>query len=1358
MPFVYKFTIDNEIVDVQLGFSTSRKWEEALDEASLVIPFTYLNKAPYKMFSMVNVKITEIDNYISRNQIATKELEYLVYSDRVEAQGAYGYYKHNVNAIEYTAKLDYYIMRSLARSRSVIDKTPAPFRTHNNQGGPTSYVVDATLENLNLPATLRQNNEVVFDQVYQAYIVDSGEVSSYKRVDAVISTNATLVSGTNNHVLSDGPATWVFPKGQWEIYYGFTADGDEDPDFVSGFNKLYTFYVDVIDENELSVYDVVNEIRSAVSKFGGLEDTRYYDTTRIFDIDSEDEAYLKKIQSPQIYLSNVTARQALIYALTVVNALPRLKREEDLDTLELERYNLSTGSFSREGVIGLGSQQNTNQIGTRNHMAISQGLTDDLDDPSIFTPSKNSYQQVRSLDIQLTANNFAIKLPERSPLYIPKKLAVIIPRIKITSFDGIATLVDVTNFEIDLTSRWINSEEWKLKEITENFPSIETKDIWDTELGLRDWKVENLQWSVGDTEINLSTIFGTLFQDNLIRNVVKLAIYEHYMLNMPRPVGVGDIFFHQQKIEITMPDTDEYKDWRFRVEYITDERLVIKQDKEDISQISFYSEMRQNQEEALVNIVRQSRKGYGDLQRTGNVLFSFTKKHTSLSEFYEIGQIDSEGYTIGGIDTQWFNNHAIANYHVTRYHNRIQQTTFVNQKYRPFDNYAKSVLDRHEHYGDYLIAVPPDDTESGVQEQSTKIVSKDRTVRTIVEILLGGEFGLPSENTNATVALIRTDGMLEIYPESANNIRNFITVPVTSRGIKGGFVFTFGFQNNQVAGDGLVTELKSGVTTYYNRAKRYTDSKGRFTRFGFAILSDIEFDSDDYLSYPLITKDISTFYSFFNNKVYFSCGYYFSNEPFEHPLVWNKDPLTNANLTYGLNVLSHYVGLYVFGIKFYTNNFIVKNPNEDLNGARLYLYRDGTRYEMFEDILVKSGYHNSVILRDDFYLGDGNIEYDIETNQINFIGIDMAFVTSWAIGTPNDDGTIELLVACNEALNGIKFVNRHIRPNIKEIGDRNLLEEWVMLDNGYDLSVDLTYVRGKEVQETIDFGYTISEIDIDYYRSKDIGENIDFDLSFKGNILYFINDSVPLELNYSLDLTHDIEFYRSKDIGDTLDLDLEIQNEIQFYRSKDVGNTIDFGYILNSDVLFDIDKTITVDLTQEISVLMAFYKNTVLVIAEELEMSYDLIITKNINQSFSANFESGYDLQYGRSNDVLDTIELPITLNVGISYTAYHPKFANPTIEVLSYSSGTDAGGDFYTAIFRVKNNDTSTARVAYDITTSTPSTVVSNLMELNSNEWSDYIEFNDYYTSEPKIVAQTRDVVGEDDKEPSDVVVWNNW
>ena len=122
MPFIYKFLIDNEEVDVEIGFSTSRKWEEALDEASVVVPFSYLNEKPYKMFSLLEIEINEIDNYTDRNVIDTKKRTYLIYSDRVEAVGSYGYFRHNVNAIEYTAKLDYYFINQLAKSRSIIKK------------------------------------------------------------------------------------------------------------------------------------------------------------------------------------------------------------------------------------------------------------------------------------------------------------------------------------------------------------------------------------------------------------------------------------------------------------------------------------------------------------------------------------------------------------------------------------------------------------------------------------------------------------------------------------------------------------------------------------------------------------------------------------------------------------------------------------------------------------------------------------------------------------------------------------------------------------------------------------------------------------------------------------------------------------------------------------------------------------------------------------------------------------------------------------------------------------------------------------------------------------------------------------
>ncbi len=1196
MPFLYEFKIDNEKVEGQIGFSTSRKWEEALDEATLVIPFTYENDTPYKMFSILNIEISEVASYTSLATIATRTYEFIIYSDNITSLGSYGYYRHQVNAIEYTAKLDYYMINNLSKSRSVLKTTQAPFTTHElTASSETAWFAKVTLEDIGLKEDFYANKDLVIDEVYEAYVASSGEPTGFKRTDAVIRTNATLVSGTSPHTLSDGPATWVFPTGEWQIEYGFIADGTEGYSYDVGFNPIYTFYVEALNQYESTMYDVINEIRDSVSTYGGIEDTVYYDTTRIFDIDSSYDDYLKSVQAPQIYMDQATARQMLIYCLSFMNMLPRLEIGIGKDTLTFEEYNLSTGDFTVQDVVGYGSKQNTNQIGTRNYQPITQALANNLDDTSVYSPSRTGYQQVRSLEVQLTADNFTIKLPDKAPLYMPKKLVVLIPQIEVYA-SGVAQLINLTNFEVDLTPRWINDEEWKRKEITTNFPSITSRWIWDNDLGLREYMVENLTWKTGDTHINISTVFGTLFKDNLIQNVVKMAIYEYIMLHPPVPILVDDSFDGDLSIIIDMPGTDEYQDWRFRVEYITDERLVLKQDKEDLDQVSFYSEMKQNQEQSLVNIVRQSRKGYGDLQRTGNITHSFPKKHTTLATynsstapdgFYEVGMKDSNDYTITGIDTQWYNDYAIATYHIIKYHNRIQQATFVNQKYRPFDNFAKTVLNRHEHYGDYLIALPPGDTESEVYEQDTKIYSNDKTIRMITKILLGNDFGLPSE-PSATVALIRTDGMFHFYPEgSPSSDRYFIVSPVTSRGVKGGFAFTLGFQNSQTAGAGLVSETVGPITTYYNDAVSYTDKKGRFTRLGFAIMKDLEFGSDDYPTYPLIENDITTFDTFFEDNTYFYCGSYNNdNVAFANPLVWNKDPMTNAQLTYQLNVVSYYMGLYVFGLKFFTENYIVRE-HEILNGAKLYRYDDGTVHEMFKDLFVKSGYDSTVALRDDEVFGDGNIEYDHTTNTVSFVGISMTGITSWAIGIENDNGDIELLVACNEGLSGIKFVNRHFRPNVKVIGDRSL-NIYDSIDCTLEFSVDFTYVRGTELLASL---------------------------------------------------------------------------------------------------------------------------------------SYDL------------------------------------DLNVDIQYTKAEPQYASPTIEVLDNQLGTDGGGDYYYVMYRVRNNDTATGRVGHDVYTGTPTSILSNMVELVADEWSSVIEITQYYTTgTPKLYAQTRDVTGEDDKEPSEIVVWDDW
>ena len=1185
MPFSYQFKLNKQkITGIEIGFTTSRKWEEALDEAKLSLPLMETD-SPLSMLGLLQIEVSEFASYEDTTTTATKTYDFLVYSDVVKEATKYGRYKHELSMIEYTAKMDYYIMPSLAKSRSIISNVQAPFSIDPslNFGGGDTYDLKVRLPFLEVKSSYYSNEEITFDQVGDAYIVLSTTGPNYRVGDAYISTDASLISGTKPHNLSDGSATWKFPKGKHKLYYGFVSQagdivyGGGPSDY--GFHAVYTFDIKVIDRQELSMFDVIDEIRSCVSRFGGIEDTVYFDSTRVFNLSPTDEAYLKTIQAPQMYLENATARQMLIFALSYVNGLPRLEWGEQIDTLKVEQYNLSMGVFTMNDIVGRSGQQNTNQIGSRVYSRINQALPNNMDNPSVFMPSQSGKVQVRATVQQITADEFEIKLPEGKPLYTPTDLIVRVEDVVVTNTET-SEVFNFGDIDLSLMPRFINRDEWFLKTITNDFPSVTgvTLDIFSQTIGLRPNRISNLSWQLGDTSIKLSNVYGVIFQSNLIRNVVIEALREYIMLRIPVSFDASTVY-RTYTLSYTIPSTANYKDWRFRVEYITDENFVTKQDKEDLSQINFYSEMRHNQDEALVNIVRQSRKSYGDLQRSGNVGYTFSKLHTSLSQAYDVGQRDVNGFTINEIHTEWHNNFFMNTYVVTKHHNRISQATFVDQTYRWRDNYAKTVLKRHEHYGDYLIVSPPDET--AIAELPNKIYS-NYTVKIAMGILFGN--GYIVHKTKASTAFIRTDGMLDVYEEDSTT-RKVISVPVSSFGIKGGFVFTFGFENNQVAGDGLV---ERGTGKWYNQAVRYTDEEGRFTRFGFWIVRDRVYDASDDYTYPLLSldeADESLYLGLYDiTTQYFGCGVIDGDIGAGEPMVVNKDPLTNYQQSYQLNVVSDYQGLYIFGLKFYTDNLLVNNERGERNNY-LYVYRNGERYEMFEDLFVKSGYATSVLL------DISTMSFDLSTLRLEFLSTALTAIqhvdtTSWAIG--DEDGNLYL--ACNEALNGLKIFKTHIRPNLWEIGLKAFASSFYTLESAMSMGLSFGFERGKSLAYSLSSSMAMS-LDMAYRKSKDIG----FDLStttamglsmsyVKGkSVAYDLSGGMSLGFNFgygkSLDFGLDISggmslgMSLSYSIGDAKVIDLSalgmaLGMTFEYYRSKDIGFDISSSIPLGLDVVF----------------------------------------------------------------------------------------------------------------------------------------------------------------------------------------------
>ena len=1209
MPFTYEFKLNKQkITGIELGFVTNRKWEEALDDAKVIFPFT-TNSNPLPMYGLFEIEINEINNYTQRLPIDSKKFTYLIYSDKVSQTSKYGYYRHEVSAIEYTAKLDAYFINSLAKSRSVYRNVQAPFTVNNDinyfEGTNDSYTINATLQNINAKETYYANHEVTFAQVFQPYVVTNTGPTYYRRGEAVIKTNAPLLSGTSPHVLSSSPATWKFPTGNWEIEYGFTGDADDfnDATVKTGFQWVYKFNIRVFDEYELTMYDVLNEIRNCVSTFGGIEDTVYFDATRVFDIEPSREAYLRKVIVPQMFFDTNTARQMLIMALSFINSVPRLEWGNTNDILDYEEYNANQGSFVMKDVMEFTSQQNTTQIGQRSYSKIQQALPNTFDKPTVFTPSQSGYVQVRSTVQELTANNFGIKLLEGKPLYMPNDLISQIPEIRIIAGASIYTYT-YTNQDISLMPRFINREEWLLKTITTNYPTIDTIGIWKEELGLRPNRVGNLSWQQGDTEIKLSDIYGELFGVNLLKNVVIEAIREYFVLNPPIPYIDGSGIVSTYTLEYDIPADADYMDWRFRVEYISEETLVTKQDKFDISNIDFYSELRQNQDESIVDIVRQTRKNSGALQRAGNPENAFPKLHKTLSDAYPIGTTDSNGYTITEISTQWYNEHYINVYFLTRFHNRISQMTYIDQTYRWRDNYSKTAFSRHEYYNDYLIIVPPDEPE--VFDLSTKIYSNN-TVKRSMDILLGNNFvGL---KTKATVALVRTDGMLSVYPDTITD-RNVIITPLTSYGINNGFAFTMSFKNNQIAGDALVQR----TTKYFNQAVRYTDTRGRFTRFAFWILNDIEIAETDMPNYPLVSiTDYNDVFS--NDKQYFGCGYVSEGYASGEPLVVYKDPLTNYAQTYELKVLSYYTGLYGFGMKYFTDNFLVDNPTVDKK-PYLYLYTNGTTYETFDDLFVKDGYAQKI------QLTSGLATFDIDTLQYRFSGgVDLTGVTSWAIGNDNGD----LYVYCNEALNGFDVKKTHIRPNVFGIGMRGFQVSIYDLEFGISSAMTFSFVRGKELPINISSSISAG-LDFNFVKGKSIGVDISSTIAHSQVFTFEFGKRLPYDLSSEISSGLDFAFRKSKNIG--------------FELISEVNHTLSFSFGIGDSSFYSLD-------------MMGVSSG----LEMEFRRSYDIgfSLSSGISNGLSITFEKqlvyfdistmvscGLDISY------VTSINMPLTLSFGV--------------------------------------------------------------------------------------------------------------
>jgi len=317
MAYKYLFQLNGEeLLDVSIGVGVVEKLEEPLDEGGLHLPFSIRNYE-YEMRGLL--QITAQDDL--ENEL---EFSFLVVGDKVSEGSKYGEWKHDLSVVEYSHKLDNYMVHSLSKTKSLKNDNPAPFIILPNSynyfdirvGDVTSFVARVNLAPINILSQYYTGETVTFPQVRKSYTATTTNPDywdSYVRENVFIRTNAT---GLHEITLNDGDGSWAFPKGDWYIEYGFGTS-----------NKvvIYRYYIRVIDREQISVLDLINLVRNNVSKYGGIESKLYFDETRLFDIDPNIENFLGNVEAPQTYIQKATARQVLNSIFIYVNSISRLK-------------------------------------------------------------------------------------------------------------------------------------------------------------------------------------------------------------------------------------------------------------------------------------------------------------------------------------------------------------------------------------------------------------------------------------------------------------------------------------------------------------------------------------------------------------------------------------------------------------------------------------------------------------------------------------------------------------------------------------------------------------------------------------------------------------------------------------------------------------------------------------------------------------------------------------------------------------------------------------------------------------------------------------------------------------------------
>lgn len=1208
MALSYSFILNGQTLDATIGAVVYDKLEEAMDEAALNIPITILN-VPHSIFGLLEIT--------AKDSSAEKKFSYIIISDTVTLSSKEGFYEHSLIAIEYTHKLDKNFVSALTFTKPFLKTNRAPFQFLRNPDINISSTSYSELSAELFPKVeFKENyfvNEVLkVPQVGQALVARDGLLNTLE--DVQVRTNINILKNMEIYNLTNGDLEITLRDdfGDYEIEVGYI----ESEVFIA----IYRHYIRLVEDRRYTMYDMLNRVRAAIP----IERESVFENTRLFDIDTNLVDYFKTIDMPQMFFSQQSARQVINTMFKYINAISRLNHDYDnQDSLSVDFFNKITGSFDSDDISSVETKQDAENYGTRAITFLNQTLQSNFrENPSIKTPANGLFKTVRASNVQLTDNAFELKL-ER-PIYEISKIVVKFPRVAV-EFRGYTTglvklspeefLFSKDDFELDITSRLIEKTVWDLKNNTNDILTYENLKIFSSDVGMRLNKAANIFWERNSNKINFSLLIGDVFKENLLEEMLRDAIHEEFTLGPYDSDKFGGFDFPDQTIngndlrafgayEVNFARVDGtdigtkilsdniFRNLSFNIEYTTLDETVIRQERMHSNDVLYETELRMNQVTAVSDYGRVSRDLFGKIERSGLANKTITKIHENISSVLDVGQIDAQGFIIVERKLIFHNDFIEAVYSLNKNHNRLNEFNGINQEFRIFEipNYSQ-IVKRLDFYSDNIYIVNPTQrARIPIDETDTTIFNFEQKFKIPFAHLTDSQYDIV--NKKISYAFIRTDGFLQQYPDAPNQFGTMqykaVMTPVVSFGGKNNLNFNFKFDSNIVAGDALTRgddTLLGLVKNFYNKPIPYTDSFGFFDKLWFGmgarytptgifpnVTPDNEPGFNAGYAYPLVT----------GNEETLNQDFFVKNQDFTNPdwFIVYKDAATTYGFSYQLNFLPLESDDFVIGHSFFLQNPLVMDYEEKIP-KQLLIYEDGTEYNKFDDLKVKTGYTTSIDIVSGVLIPNPS-DFTFLFSQT--VLDQMTNATSWAIG--DEEGN--LFLACNKNYSGFGLLARHKKQNIYQIGDKifsqsvsisdpiksNILFEAVVqtmrigtisdgIISNMEFNADISYAYEKAL--TIPIGSNIiGNFIVSLNVVRNLSESLKSEIESFG-IAQINNEKNIFEL-FSSQIDYDaivqINFLRNASDSYQSEIDFSAKTQINFQRQI-------VEHKLNSSIIFD---------------------------------------------------------------------------------------------------------------------------------------------------------------------------------------------